>query len=150
MFGMRGLNSDSNPEPNTGLQVTSSEPNRSSNQRPQHAQTYIDQLPLNWSSQSSQYAPTLTSADSASMRNEPELLYQHGQRSTEHNHDNRENDDRKSMISTHSYRSDIDAYRFLREVEGRVSIIPAHETLYKCALSPGDLLYIYTKTDRNN
>jgi hypothetical protein len=130
MFGMFGLNSYSNPEPNIGLPVTSSDPNLRSNQRPQHAQTYIDQLPLNWSSQSSQYAHTLTSADNTSVENDPELLYQYGHRSPEHSHDNRENDDRKSMISTYSYRSDLDAYRFLREVEGRVSIIPAHETLY--------------------
>jgi hypothetical protein len=127
MFGKFDLNLDTDTEPNPGLQLTSSEPNRSSNQTPEQAQTYIDQLPLNWSSQSSQYAPTLTSADSASMRNDPELLYQHGERSTEDNCDNQKNDDRKSMISTYSYRSDVNAYRFLREVEGRVSVIPAHE-----------------------
>jgi hypothetical protein len=107
MSGKRGSDKDSKPHP--GLQPTSLGPGstsnltseQNSNQRPNHLHTYVDQFPLNLGSQSSQRAPTLTSANTSSIANGDDP-YQR-RRNIAEDDDNNENNDRKSVLSSSSY-----------------------------------------------
>lgn len=138
MYGKFRSDMDTDLVPDAKVRLTSSQapgsrstlnqqlnPDASYKQEERQEHRYFDQNPLNLGSQSSQSAPTFTSADNSSIGNDLQqphtgFLLSH-QRKQSFTRGNNDDDDGRSIISAYSYRSDLDAYRFLREVDGRVS-----------------------------